>query len=274
LEWAVVAIHPDAEQVIDMDADMQGDQGAEQLKAELDKGLDMAKKQLAEAPPLAKGTAGADALELAKALVAAISVERNAKHVDVTLKRVPELAKAPEIVGRAIQEAQSAARRMMVQSNGRNLSMALLIGEQVTSKRPTNIVDAAGKPLLSWRVQILPYIEQGHIFNKLNPKEAWDSAQNRELHGQMPELLKSDAASEPNTTAWRMLPANSMGMELIEVGKGAAVSWMEPDELKIDPANPLAALGEAPPDGFIVAFKDGHMERVPAEKLKAALEKK
>ena len=40
---------------------------------------------------------------------------------------------------------------------------------------PAYTQDNAGKPLLSWRVLILPYIEQDALFKEFHLDEAWDS---------------------------------------------------------------------------------------------------
>ena len=46
-----------------------------------------------------------------------------------------------------------------------------------------------GKPLLSWRVQILPFIEEQELYNKFHLDEPWDSDNNRPLIAQLPQAL-------------------------------------------------------------------------------------
>lgn len=50
------------------------------------------------------------------------------------------------------------------------------------------ICDKAGKPLLSWRVAILPQLEQGDLYNRFNRDEAWDSPHNKPLITLMPAV--------------------------------------------------------------------------------------
>ena len=271
-EWGVVAVDLDGAKVIDIDADMQSDKGAEQLKASLDEALGMAKKQMADMPPPPKESGMEPAVSLAKGLLAEITVERNGKHVDLTLGRSKEFDQIPQMVGKAIQQARNAARQAMVMNNGKMLILALMNAEQATRKFPKNVTGDDGKPLLSWRVAILPYIEEGTAFEKLRKNEPWDSENNRKLHSAMPTLLKSEAAPEPHQTAWRMLPANPLQIVLIEVGQGAAVPWMQPDELKLDLANLKASLGEPSADGYVVVFKDGRVARMGAKDLATALQ--
>jgi hypothetical protein len=48
------------------------------------------------------------------------------------------------------------------------------------------IVDKAGNPLLSWRVAILPYMEQQALFNEFHLDEPWDSPHNLKLARTIP----------------------------------------------------------------------------------------
>ncbi len=45
-----------------------------------------------------------------------------------------------------------------------------------------------GKPLLSWRVAILPFIEQQPLYNKFKLDEPWDSPNNKALIKEMPPV--------------------------------------------------------------------------------------
>ena len=40
---------------------------------------------------------------------------------------------------------------------------------------PAYSTDAAGKPLLSWRVLILPYIDQQGLYEQFHLDEPWDT---------------------------------------------------------------------------------------------------
>jgi RNA polymerase sigma factor (sigma-70 family) len=51
---------------------------------------------------------------------------------------------------------------------------------------PTDIRDKNGKPLLSWRVAILPFIEQDALYRAFKLDEPWDSEHNKKLLAQMP----------------------------------------------------------------------------------------
>src|SRR5438067_2546418 len=58
-------------------------------------------------------------------------------------------------------------------------------------KLPTAaITDKNGKPLLSWRVTILPFVEHEKLYQQFKLDEPWDSAHNIKLVQQMPSLYQ------------------------------------------------------------------------------------
>ena len=65
----------------------------------------------------------------------------------------------------------------------------LHLGTQVAFP-PAYTTDKAGKPLLSWRVLILPYLEQQALFKEFHLDEPWDSEHNRTLIAKMPAIYR------------------------------------------------------------------------------------
>jgi RNA polymerase sigma factor (sigma-70 family) len=55
---------------------------------------------------------------------------------------------------------------------------------------PTDIRDKTGKPILSWRVAILPYIEQNALYQQFKLDEPWDSEHNLKLLAKMPDVYR------------------------------------------------------------------------------------
>src|SRR4051794_14478418 len=53
---------------------------------------------------------------------------------------------------------------------------------------PFDFVSKDGKPLLSWRVGILAYIDEDALYKQFNLDEAWDSAHNKTLIAKMPKV--------------------------------------------------------------------------------------
>jgi WD40 repeat protein len=60
------------------------------------------------------------------------------------------------------------------------------------------ISDESGRPLLSWRVTLLPYLNQNDLFKKFKLDEAWDSEHNQKvlLENRCPKFTKSPGSRE------------------------------------------------------------------------------
>ena len=86
----------------------------------------------------------------------------------------------------AVQAAREAARRMQCSNNMKQLGLALHNYHAVHKKfPPAYTVDEDGNPLHSWRVLILPYIEQLSLYEQIRLDEPWDSEHNSQFHDVM-----------------------------------------------------------------------------------------
>jgi hypothetical protein len=77
---------------------------------------------------------------------------------------------------------------------------------------PLHTVDEEGKPLHSWRVLILPFIDQKILYDQIRLDEPWDSDHNRRFHNQMPSLYKcpgnpGDGCTYSVVAGWSFFPA-------------------------------------------------------------------
>lgn len=68
---------------------------------------------------------------------------------------------------------------------------------------PENIVDENGKPLLSWRVALLPELGEQKLYEEFHLDEPWDSPHNHELLAKIPEIYRRDT-NHP-ITSWQRL---------------------------------------------------------------------
>ena len=91
----------------------------------------------------------------------------------------------------AVSSAREAARRNRCLSNIKQIALALhFYADKHGSFPPAYSVDANGKPLHSWRVLILPYLEHTNLYQAINLDEPWDSTNNRKLWDLMPEVYR------------------------------------------------------------------------------------
>ena len=72
---------------------------------------------------------------------------------------------------------------------------------------PVAVYDAEGLPLLSWRVLILPFLEETELFKQFHLDEPWDSPHNLPLADRMPGQFRcpSDTSSKPNATNYLVI---------------------------------------------------------------------
>ena len=184
----------------------------------------------------------------------------------------------------AVQSAREAARRAQCVNNLKQIGLAFHNYASANNGFPaTAITSPDGKPLLSWRVAILPYIEQQPLYQKFKLDEPWDSPHNKELIKYMPQIYacpSGNMVGGPNTTTYRVFSGKGALLDparpttIAEVTDGTsntimvveakqAVPWTKPDELPFDPdvaAHPPAPLfgaGSFHPGGFNAAFADG-----------------
>jgi type II secretory pathway pseudopilin PulG len=95
----------------------------------------------------------------------------------------------------AVQAARTAARRMQSSNNLKQIGLALhMYHDTYKSLPPAYTVDADGNRLHSWRVLILPYLEQTALYEQIDLSKPWDSSENSQFHSQVPVVYISPLA--------------------------------------------------------------------------------
>jgi hypothetical protein len=158
---------------------------------------------------------------------------------------------------------------------------------------PAAVCDKKGKPQLSWRVLILPYIEQDVLYKEFKLDEPWDSANNKKLLAKMPNVYALPGARPGTTdTHYRVFVGNGAGFDwvtgskittiadgtsntLMVVTAADAVPWTKPDELEFDPDKDMTKLIGLVVNGKAqVAMFDGSVRtlaKVPSKETLNAL---
>jgi prepilin-type processing-associated H-X9-DG protein len=178
----------------------------------------------------------------------------------------------------AVQAAREAARRMSASNNLKQIALAMHNYHDVYKRFPPPAsLDANGKPLLSWRVHILPFVEEMALYEQFKLDEPWDSPHNSQLIDKMPQVYQNPSGQPSANKADYVVPTGkgsifenpegtpirsirdgtSNTIMVLEVNDEASVIWTKPDDLQFDVNNPLAGLGKAHPGGFNVALADG-----------------
>jgi hypothetical protein len=157
---------------------------------------------------------------------------------------------------------------------------------------PTNQLSKDKKPLLSWRVQILPYIEHVDLYRQFKLDEPWDSENNKKLIDRMPDVYApvrgkadkgmtfyqafggSNGWMKPGAKIPNAFPdGTSNTFFAAEAAK--PVVWTKPDDLEFD-GKTVPKLGGMFDGKFHAAMADGSVQRfrkdAPADALKLLID--
>jgi prepilin-type processing-associated H-X9-DG protein len=172
-----------------------------------------------------------------------------------------------------------AARRAHCVNNLKQIALAIHNYVSANNRFPRAAsINDNGKPLLSWRVAILPYLGFQELYNKFNLDEPWDSAHNKTLLREMPPmyLCPNRVKAEPFATTYQVMVGRNAMFEkdqdvgVVDVTDGTsntfmvveaknAIPWTKPDDLTFDPAAApsFCGAGSSHPGGFNAAMGDG-----------------
>ena len=164
---------------------------------------------------------------------------------------------------------------------------------ETTEKRfpAAAIYDERGKPLLSWHVELLPFLGEYELYNEVRLDEPWDSEHNLPLVKKMPAVYASPRAGDlggktvylvptgketiffddKGTSPQQITDGTRTTILIVEADAEHAVQWTKPEDLPIDKEKPAAGLGKGPGGRFTVLGADGAFHRVPGDIDAAAL---
>ena len=177
--------------------------------------------------------------------------------------------------------AQEGARLTRCVNNLKQLGLALHNYHQTyKSFPPAYTRDKEGRPLLSWRVQMLPFLEQQSLYDQFHQDEPWDSPHNKTLIDKMPAVFACPAEARKLRKSGKttylaprgkatVLPG-AEGVKLAEVTDGVsntimvvdasdalAVIWTKPDDWNVDPEPKREGLFGHHERGTEILFTDG-----------------
>ena len=186
--------------------------------------------------------------------------------------------------------------RFEVQNDLRELALGALNFESATQDFPQHAIYSqpqGGQPLLSWRVELLPFIGEQELYDRFNLDEPWDSPNNLALLPLMPSIFKTVSVEngktvyqaitstiDPATGERTIFPLgnNNSGTSFGQIADGAsntvlfvqaeddrAVEWTRPVDLVFDPANPTDGIGTgtSAAEGTNIVLADGSTHFIP-----------
>ncbi len=157
-------------------------------------------------------------------------------------------------------------------------------------------VDKAGKPLLRWRVLILPYLDQEALYKEFHLDEPWDSEHNRTIIDRMPPTYRcpgggSRRADQSKTTYLtprvkatifpgaegikipKITDGTSNTIFVVDASNDRAVTWTRPDDWDIDSKLDLKGIFGHHPGGTPFSFADGSVRFIKDSVAPGVLEK-
>jgi hypothetical protein len=246
-------------------------------------GLDLARTGLERGlDELSKQKEMDEIVELLKQLqtsLKAARIEQEGKTLHAAARIKVDVANAGVVLVQAVQKAREAASRAQSSNNLKQIALAMHNYHDTNGSLPPQATyDKNGKPMLSWRVMILPYIEQQNLYKQFHLDEPWDSEHNKKILAQMPRLYASpsdEKTLKDHTTHYQgfvgkgaffegkkglRFPADftdgtSNTLMIVEASK--TVPWTKPEDIPYDAGKPLPKLGLPGVRGFLASMCDG-----------------
>lgn len=245
-----------------------------------------------------------EAAKMAQDAVQKLTIEHKEKevlaslNVDVNVEALKPILKGAIQIGGA-GGPRAAADLVRRKNNLKQIGIAMHtyldshqhFPRQAIFSPPPETGGPGSKPMLSWRVAILPYIEQESLYKQIRMDEPWDSEHNSQFHKQMPQIYAGPglpADAEPGMTRIQVLtgdetmfPKPTPANPVVKVGIGSVqdglsntimvveaekpVNWMAPEDVsfKPSPTGFLANQLGVPNEPFFLALMgDGSIREV------------
>lgn len=184
--------------------------------------------------------------------------------------------------------ARQAARRSNSMGHLKQIGLAFHNYHDVHGKFPPAASrDKNGKPLLSWRVHLLPYLEQKALYDRFKLDEPWDSPHNKPLSLIVPSVYvspgwetlakdgktrylapvgpKSVFESPEGTPIQKITDGTSNTLLVMESAPERAVVWTQPADWEFDKAAPEGQEQVSEAAEWLALFCDGSVRSLKTE---------
>jgi len=283
LKWGTVKINLPPETSLKISLQANSEQSAQRILAALTPALENL-SQLPEVQTVLPDKIRSD-------IFAALKPEKTDSLVSMSLDKVTKnMDQLAQAMLNPLQRLRESARRTQELNNLRQLMLAMHNYESANNAFPR----AAGKSKqhpagLSWRVHLLPYLNQQKLYAQFKLDEPWDSEHNVKLVQAMPALYQStmpeyvtankegrtnylvpvgpeaifhkDADSEALNA---IIDGTSNTIMIVSAAADASVIWTKPDDWHYDLQNPLKGLTAEGRKLVPVAFADGSVHTMPS----------
>jgi hypothetical protein len=217
-------------------------------------------------------------------------VDANRLTIQVDAKQLVASATGA-FLGQAALGVVKRAESAEVKSHLKQLAIAMHNYHDVYKQfPPAAIYSAQGRPLLSWRVALLPFLDPSErnaaLYKQFHLDEAWDSPHNKPLIAKMPDIFAPRSAQVREQGKTTLLvpvgkqtifglkegvpirditDGTSNTILIVDADEPQAVVWTKPDDLNVDGVDVRQALFGSRKDGFRCAMADGSAHFIPTE---------
>ncbi|RCS41421.1 DUF1559 domain-containing protein [Bremerella cremea] len=187
----------------------------------------------------------------------------------------------------ALDRTREAAQHVRSQINMRLITTAMLQYSITFGALPAQAsTDDNGKKLLSWRVHLLPYLDEEELYDQFHLDEPWDSEHNKKLISQMPATYRDPSSKAPKFYTTYLVPLGKdmafeqptketqakspLGLKfasftdgidqtimLVNAEDEAAVPWTKPADLEVDRSDAWKHLRNVRIFALQVGYADG-----------------
>ena len=238
----------------------------------------MSSQEVAENDP------GRALLPMVQSLIDGTQVTAKQSTIQLAVPRPADFENLPVLLKPAMEQARAAAKQQQQKNNLKQIALGFHNYHDVYKHFPA--MDSSGGAEadrrgegLSWRVHLLPFLDQAPLYEQFHLDEPWDSEHNLTLVNQIPELFAN--GEEEGTTTLHVITGEGAPFQpeangprirditdgtsntilAVEAGQDTAEVWTKPGGLKINKEDPMKTLGEIS-TGFLTTLMDGSVRFV------------
>lgn len=217
----------------------------------------------------------ASVIEMARTIIKSAAIKNDGERIEFAVPVPVGFDELPELVRPALKKAAEIAEENIKRNRLKMIAIAFHNYHDVYDKMPGAGRSATEKDGLSWRVHLLPLLDEASLYNKFNLDEPWDGPTNKPLIDQMPAIFRTDGVKDPGKTSLHVFTGPGAPFEknqtpqlrsitdgpsntilAVIAGPDKADVWTKPGGLDFDPEDPVKSLGTIG-DSFLAVMFDG-----------------
>jgi len=282
IDALVIAANLSGDSLLNIRLDMNDADSAKKMTAEIQQGLGGMKEEVASSkssPQSIPFLVLEELVSTIEELVNGISVEQTGKQVAIDMKSI-SLEKLKPRIEPAMKAVEEEKKLTESRNILKQIALAFHNHHDAFGALPTasSANETKGKGI-SWRVHLLPFLEQQELYRQFNMKEPWDSEHNKKLISKMPKIFeipgrKNDGKTNIHVFTGEGTPFNgpkpirfqdiadgtSNTILCVEASEDKAEFWTKPGGIELTPGkNPWILMGLHRSKRVLAAMMDGRV---------------